>query len=208
MTVALVVAVLWGVVVVALWWRERCRHRVTEQALVETHKGWRSERRRADAADASLQAHAEALQARDATEECVHAALAKVWHHVTPETPEEGAAAAMLRAFCPELPVPEAPRSLVEEVVEGLVDEMADASLTRDMYALHEEVGCGTFQHLADAGPSWPQCECLRFNPPGAESCARCGATPPKPREHVAKVHARIAPTPTPNVTPLKEDES
>lgn len=46
---------------------------------------------------------------------------------------------------------------------------------------LHEPIGCGTFHNLP-SGPSWPQCACLRFNPPGAKSCARCGATPPRPR--------------------------
>lgn len=56
---------------------------------------------------------------------------------------------------------------------------------------LHEPIRCGTFQNLPSVGPSWPQCECLRFNPPGATTCARCGATPPKPRRRKMPLQPR-----------------
>jgi hypothetical protein len=103
MTTALVLVAMLACCVAVWCWGMAVRWRHTAeawQALAEEHKrdvDFHSELRLARQEEV-LRLHVEKFAVGDA--------LAKVWHHVTPDTAEEGDAVAVLRDAFPELPAP------------------------------------------------------------------------------------------------------
>lgn len=99
MTAALVVAVLLALVFAVGWM-------LAEHDLGDSQEDAAFWRKRADGWEARARKNEVLLGKHDRVLADVATALGKVWRHVRPDTPEEGAAVAVLRAAFRELPVP------------------------------------------------------------------------------------------------------